>query len=138
MASTRAKNHQKISPKDDMLDWWIGTVLLTFFPLIVSAVMGLCTTGSIDFNRLFGDGELILSAFLISTPSLIKLHNNNVTDKRGKVLFYALLIISFLQLVAYTSTKLNQLRQTDIVYTTSALCVISSVVIAGVCEKHLS
>ena len=49
---------------DEMIDWWVGTVILAFFLLIISIITSLCRYGSVDINRLFGDGELILSAFL--------------------------------------------------------------------------
>ena len=49
---------------DEMIDWWVGTVILAFFPMIISIITSLCRYGSVDINRLFGDGELILSAFL--------------------------------------------------------------------------
>lgn len=127
----------KAENNNELLDWWFGTVLLTFFPLIVSVLIGLCTNGKVDFNRLFGDGELILSSFLVSTPSLLRLHNKGVTDLPGKRLFYALLIIAFLQLVAYTSIKTNSQRQPIVVYITSVLCVLSSIIISRLSEKRL-
>ena len=49
---------------DEMIDWWVGTVILAFFPMIISIITSLCRYGSVDINRLFWDGELILSAFL--------------------------------------------------------------------------
>ena len=137
MAPEKETHNEDSHTRFGLIDWWVGTVLFTFFPLIVSAIMGLCTAGSIDFNRLIGDGELILSAFSVSTPSLLRLHNSKTNDVTGKIHFYILLVISFLQLVAYTSTKLNQNRNPLVVYITSVCCVASSILFARSCEKYL-
>ncbi len=127
------KNNAKKS--NEMIDWWVGTVILAFFPMIVSMLINLCRCATLDLNRMIGDGELILSAFLVTTPSLISFCKENLYQKGYKLLFYFLLFAAFLQLVAYTSIKTNPANIPEVVYITSALCVISSIIISCQGEK---
>ena len=120
---------------DDMLDWWIGTVFFAFFPAIVSIIISLCRYGSVDINRIFGDGELILCAFSITTPSLIGFFKADIYNKGYKKLFYLLLLSVFFELITYTSIKTNSTNIPLVVYITSILCVISSVLISWQGEK---
>lgn len=120
---------------DEMIDWWVGTVILAFFPMIISIITSLCRYGTVDINRLFGDGELILSSFLIITPSLINFYKKNIYHHGYKLLFYLLLFAAFLQLVAYTTIKTNSTNIPIVVYITSALCVITSIIISWQGEK---
>ena len=128
MGSTRSTRRLRRRRSGKMVDWLYDTVTMAFFPLIFSMVISLCRTGTIDFNRLLGDGELILSAFLISIPAI----NQCPLDWKG--LHRLLQLISFLQLGAYTAIKTNDMNKPVVVYITSALCVISSVIISGVGE----
>lgn len=125
--------------KSDMLDWWVGTVILTFFPILISIVISLCRSGSVDVNRMVGDGELILSAFLVIAPSIMNYYKANSVQKgKGhKLIFYLLLFVAFFQLTAYTSIKTNPTNIANVVYITSALCVLSSVIISWQGEKFL-
>ena len=109
---------------DEMIDWWVGTVILAFFPMIISTITSLCRYGTVDINRMFGDGELILSAFLITTPSLINFYKENIFQRGYKLIFYLLLFTAFFQLVAYTTIKTNTSNKPVVVYITSALCVV--------------
>lgn len=120
---------------NEMIDWWVGTVILAFFPMIVSILINLCRYATLGLNRIIGDGELILSAFLVTTPSLINFCKENLYQKGYKLLFYFLLFASLLQLVAYTSIKTNPANIPEVVYITSALCVISSIIISRQGEK---
>ena len=128
-----------LDDKNDMIDWWVGTVLLTFFPILVSIVISLCRNGAVDINRMVGDGELILSAFLVITPSIMNYYRTNPAQngKEHKIIFYLLLFVAFFQLTAYTSIKTNPSNIAHVVYITSALCVISSVIISWQGEKLL-
>lgn len=130
MSSSKNDLADKEKNNDEMIDWWVGTVILAFFPMIISIITSLCRYGSVDLNRMFGDGELILSAFLITTPSLINFYKENIYQQGSKVLFYLLLFTAFFQLVAYTSIKTNSSNEPTVVYITSALCVFSSVIIS--------
>ena len=118
--------------KNDMIDWWIGTVLLTFFPIIISIIICLCQNGSVDFKRMIGDGELILSAFLVITPSIMKFYktSSNQNRKNHKLFFYILLFVAFFQLTAYSSIKTASNNRELVVYITSGLCVLSSILIS--------
>ncbi len=128
---------QKPNQKQEMVDWWVGTVVLAFFPTIVSVIASLCMHGNVDVNRLIGDGELIISAFLVTTPSLINLYKDSSKNRTYKKTFYTLLFAAFFQLVAYTSIKINPERKPNIVYIASTLCVLSSVLVSWLGEKHL-
>ncbi len=128
----KENNKQKSS---EMIDWWVETVILTFFPIIISVITSLCRYSTVDINRMIGDGELIISAFLIITSSLINFCKKNLYQKGYKRLFYFLLLIAFLQLVAYTSIKTNPINIPEVVYLTSALCVISAITISFQGEK---
>ena len=120
MSSSKNDLADKEKNNDEMIDWWVGTVILAFFPMIISIITSLCRYGSVDLNRMFGDGELILSAFLITTPSLINFYKENIYQQGSKVLFYLLLFTAFFQLVAYTSIKTNSSNEPTVVYITSA------------------
>lgn len=129
---------QEVKHKNiEMVDWWVGTVILAFFPMIVSLIASLCMYGNVNVNRLFGDGELIISAFLVTTPSLINYYKDAPKEKGYKKMFYLLLFAAFFQLVAYTSIKITQNRVAKVVYITSALCVISSVIVSWLGERYL-
>lgn len=79
------KNILKSETNEDMIDWWVGTVILTFFPILTSIIINICRNGYADFNRMVGDGELILSAFLVITPSVMNYFrvNLNFVDCQG-------------------------------------------------------
>ena len=119
----------------ELIDGWIGTVFLAFFPIIVSILISLCRYASVDLNRMLGDGELILSAFLITTPTLINFYKENIYQKGYKLLFYLQLFAAFFQLVAYTSIKTNPSNIPGVVYITSGTCVIASIFISRLGEK---
>ena len=111
-----------------MIDWWVGTVILAFFPIIVSIIISIFRYTNVDFVRMIGDGELILSAFSICAPTLISHFNEKV--KVNKLLFYLILFSSFLQLVTYTSIKTNSENKFFIVLIASLLCVSSSIIVS--------
>lgn len=129
---------QEVKDKEiEMVDWWVGTVILAFFPMIVAVIASLCMYGKVDINRLIGDGELIISAFLVTTPSLINYYRDAPKERGYKKIFYLLLFAAFFQLVAYTSIKITQNRVAKVVYITSTLCVISSIIVSWQGEKYL-
>lgn len=125
--------------KDDMVDWWGGTVIFTFFPILISIVISICRGGAENINRVIGDGELILSAFLVTTPSIMNYANADSTKRsqEHKKLFYLLLLVGFLELVIYVTIKTNPDNKPSIVYISSALCTVSSVVISWKSELFL-
>lgn len=130
-----SRKENSVKKSNEMIDWWVGTVILAFFPMIISVIISLCRYATVDVNRMIGDGELILSAFLVITPSLISFCKENLYQKGYKLLFYFLLFAAFFQLVAYTSIKTNPTNIPEVVYITSALCVVSSIIISRQGEK---
>ena len=43
--------NQEILKKDEkMSDWWLGTVGLTFSPVVISVIIDLCAYGRVDFG----------------------------------------------------------------------------------------
>jgi len=89
------------------LRWWIITTILAFFPVLFSIFIGLLFNNFVDtIVMMIGDGELILSSFLVSTPSLIKNYRNK--KKNGDMLFILLLLISTLQIGAYVAIKVDE------------------------------
>ena len=121
------RNEQKEERKGRMIDWWVGTVVLAFFPILVSVVTSLVRFTYVDLERMVGDGELILSSFLVTTPSLISHFNNK---KASRLIYYLLLFTAFFQLIAYTSIKTNPSNLLGVVLITSFFCMVSSIVIA--------
>ena len=43
------KNILKSETNEDMIDWWVGTVILTFFPILTSIIINICRNGYADF-----------------------------------------------------------------------------------------
>jgi len=116
-----------------MIDWWAGTVFLAFFPIFVSTLISIFNQSNFNFQRVVGNGELILSAFAVSAPTLIN-HSYKRT-KKNKPLFYGLLFSLFIQLIIYTSIKTNYENSFSFVFIASLLCVTSSVIISWKSEK---
>ena len=137
MANTSTKRPAKASSKPSMVDWWFGTVLFTFFPTILAAIIDLCSKGAIDFPRLIGDGELVLCAYLVATPTLINLYNTRAVSNGGKVLFYLLLIAASLQMVVYSVFKTNTSNIESVVYVCSGICIVVSIFVAWLGQRHL-
>ncbi|MDE5978292.1 MAG: hypothetical protein K2G70_07530 [Turicibacter sp.] len=131
-SETLKKNNDLTDKNGDMLDWWVGTVILAFFPIFISIVISLFRNSSVDINRMIGDGELILSAFLVTTPSIMNSYKKSSYPKGGKYKknFFLLLFAAFFQLTAYTSIKTNPTNISGVVYITSFLCVLSSILIS--------
>ena len=71
MSSSKNDLADKEKNNDEMIDWWVGTVILAFFPMIISIITSLCRYGSVDLNRMFGDGELIRAREIISVNSTL-------------------------------------------------------------------
>lgn len=125
--------------RTDLVDWWAGTVFLTLFPIMISIIINFCLNSTVDFIRMFGSGDLILVAFLITTPSVISYFKENSSQrgKEFKIRFYLLLFVAFAQLVAYTSFTIKEENQPLVVYCVSGVCIISSILTAWMAEKAL-
>jgi len=120
------------SPQKKMyssIKWWIGSVILAFFPIIVSFIIQHSKTGGIDFIRLIGDAELILSAFGVSAPMLVS-HLDKLKEDSSQIFYLLIVLVSFCQLIAYTTFKTSDDNITHVVYTISGACVVMSVGLA--------
>jgi len=88
------------------LNWWAVTAILAFFPIIFSIFIGLFVHSFIDsVSMMIGDGELILSSFLVSTPSLINSYRNK--EKNGDAFFIILLLLAIFQIGAYAMIRVS-------------------------------
>lgn len=137
MANASTKRPAKALSKPSMVDWWFGTVLFTLFPTILAAIISLCSKGTIDIPRLIGDGELVLCAYLVATPTLINLYNARAVSNGGKVIFYLLLIAASLQMVVYSVFKTNTANIESVVYVCSGICILVSIFVAWLGQRHL-
>ena len=133
------KNILKSETNEDMIDWWVGTVILTFFPILTSIIINICRNGYADFNRMVGDGELILSAFLVITPSVMNYFKAdfNKKDQVHKKILYLLLFVAFFELTTYTTIKTNPDNIVWVVYIASIICTVSSIIISWQSELFL-
>ena len=129
---TLKRNSNLPDKNGDMVDWWVGTVILAFFPIFISMVISLFRNSYVNINRMIGDGELILSAFLVTTPSIMNSYKKSSYPKGSKYKknFFLLLFAAFFQLTAYTSIKTNPKNISGVVYITSFFCVLSSILIS--------
>jgi len=115
----------------DSLRWWIGTVVLTIFPTLATSLVAVLTGTSVDWLFLFGDGEMVLSSFVIVTSTLISCYNirtENLFLVDG--LYHLMLFIDFFELIAYTAIKINPDNSVAAVCATSFFCLITSVSIS--------
>lgn len=135
----KLKNEKEYSDKilisNYMLEWWVETVILAFFPIIISMLMAVLRYTYLDVGRMIGDGELILSSFSISTPSLISHYREK--NKESKSLFYLLMFSTFFQLITYVTIKTNSANKSSVVYLASFICVITSVILSAKSEDFI-
>lgn len=129
---------KEMKTESDLIDWWGGTVVMALFPIIASLLFYWLRSEKVDFVRLLGDGELILSAFSIAVPSLISFYKEECYQKGGKGLFYMLLFAAFFQLMAYAVIKTNPQNTPHVVYITSGICLVSSILLANFSEKTIA
>ena len=137
--SSKLNEENKLDTNDDMIDWWAGTVILTFLPMLISIVISICRGGFENINRAIGDGELILSAFLVTIPSIMDYCKSGFMRKsrEHKKLCYLLALVAILELTAYVTIKTNSTNKPSMVYITSVLCTVSSVIISWKSESFL-
>ena len=86
-----------------------------------------------------GDGELILSAFLVITPSVMNYFKAdfNKKDQVHKKIFYLLLFVAFFELTTYTTINTNPDNIVWVVYIASIICTVSSIIISWQSELFL-
>ena len=118
-----------------IFDWWVGTVFLAFFPIAAAIILSLVWHSRIDLVRIVGDGEIILSSFMIAVPSIIRNYHARKTGR--KLYFYFLLIITFFQLMTYAGIKVNPEPSLAIVYITSVSYAIIAIIVSFANERFL-
>ena len=122
--------------KKNLLDWWFGTVLLTFFPIITAVLVGLLRGSMLVVLDMIENGDIILSSFLICAPSILTFDRKKQRETpQRKLMYYLLLFCASLQLIAYTVITTNESNNWIIVCVVSVLCVVSSILIARSSEK---
>ena len=118
---------QSSNHSDAMFDWWFWTVVLTFFPLICLALMDLCANGTLELNKIIGNGEFVLSSFLVIIPTINKLYSHHSTDPALKRRFCILLFFALCELISYVALKMNPDPKLSTVYTASFSSFVASI-----------
>ncbi|MCL2400579.1 MAG: hypothetical protein FWC91_12650 [Defluviitaleaceae bacterium] len=124
-----------------ILRYWLAeSIFLSFIPFLIIVIWNLLTTSQLHLARAIGNGELILSSFLIMTPSLISNYRSRgielLKEKRER-LFLILLGIIILLLVTYIMVKIHDGYNITFVYITSGFGVASSIVLSLGNEQYL-
>lgn len=117
--------------------WWVSTVVLTFFPTVSVAFMSLLRGTPIDMINLIGNGELILSSFLIVTSTLFDCYNaggKHLSDTT-EIIYYGLIIIDALELIAYTTIRTSENSQALFVYVLSGFFTVTSIVVSRMWKR---
>lgn len=127
---TNVKNDKKISSR------WIELVFFAFLPSILVILANFFKYSFVDFNKIFGKGELISSTFLIVTPYILHC-NKECKDDNNNYVFYLLLFSSFSQLIAYIMFNTNNTNNNFTVTICSIISVISSLFITYICDIQL-
>ena len=133
---TEQTAEKKGSPR--MVEWWLGTVLMTFLPTILSVLVNIFRNETLDFKRVFFDGDLILSSTMVILSSLINLYKATTSKKeRHGVRFLLSLLVGVIQLFVYAIVKTNESNSFVMVFITSLICVATSLIISNNCEHVL-
>lgn len=118
-----------------MLHWWVSTFLITLLPQLLMALMSVLRGSVIDFMRMIGDGELVLSAFILSASSLIKHYNEG--KEKNEILYYWQLFSSFFILISYATLKTNSENIPYIIILTSIISISMAFGFSWWCEKFI-
>lgn len=128
-AQVRAEiKKQKVAQQRAALSWWVGTVVLTLFPTLVTIlVVALKEDTTITLELIFGDGEIILTSFLIVAST--SLAGYTVKDKTvfTDLVRYILFFLGAMQLIAYTTVKTNDKNNIVIVIIISLASLFTSI-----------
>jgi len=92
--------------------WLTGSVFLAVFPFLSIIIIDIITGYNINWARMFGNGEAVLSSFLIVSPSLVSNYQYRIRENidkkvrdKGEKLFLILLVITIMLLVTYITIK---------------------------------
>lgn len=103
--------HVKVRNQDReraILGWWVGTVVLTLFPTLVTIfVIALQENKELSLELIFGDGEICLASFLIVASTLMSGHSVRDKTVYSDLARDTLLLLGAVQLVSYTTIKTN-------------------------------
>ena len=123
--------------KGFLIEWWLGTVVLTFLPTFFLILISLIKDHFVDFDSIIGEGELVLSSFLVLSSSIVSLYKSSGRKSTNKsILFYISSFVAALQLVSYITIKVVP-KDMLTIYITSALSVVSSLITSENCENAL-
>jgi len=118
-------------------DWWGGTVVLSFVPVLAALIFGFWGSDPFNLLEMIGKGELILSSFAVSTPSVIRQYNSRNNRLASKGHFYLSLFWTIIQLIIYASIKTNLSNIPLVVYVTSFTCVAATILFSYLGERRL-
>lgn len=113
-----------------MIDWWVTTVGLTFLPMLLSVVIGFCRWNFEGIYNMIGEGELVLTSFLVIIQGMLEYRKKECIKKKKiyKIYYYYFLwLITILELVAYVTLKVNTENNRWVVVGVSILCTIASI-----------
>jgi len=127
-------NAKKEEHNTIMIDWWAGTVVFSFLPIVFAMLISAFNPSGFNLQRFVGDGELIFSAFIITSTTLIKIYNTG--QKTNKVYSYLNLFLLFAQIVCYATVKSGS-ENFFIVLFASVVLVCSSIFVSRQCERLL-
>ena len=117
-------------------EWWFETVIISFMPTFFSIIFDLLSNGkSINWNRLIGDGEIVLIAFLIDAPSVFSFMKVKTQKNKHKVMSYILLFLCFLYIAIYSVLKTNTNDLITVLWVSGG-CIVSSLISAYFSEAY--
>ena len=131
----KGKDHGS-SREIDWMDWWIGSVGMTFFPLLSSMLISFLRYEAIDISALIGSGELVMCAFLILASPISEIFSELMSgnfpnkSKRWKLFTYLLLLVAALELISYGAINTNLEEPKKSVYIVSFIFVFASISMA--------
>jgi len=132
-----------MSKRKYIVRYWLVGSIFAFFPFIAIVIMSMFSGNGVDIERVIGDGELVLSSFLIVVPSLVSNYRskstilNNKYKEIGERFYLILLLLAFLSLTIYVSIKMSENVPVNLVYIVSAICVMLSIMISWGNEAYL-
>ena len=85
-----------------------------------------------DMINLIGNGELILSSFLIVTSTLFDCYNagGSHSSDTAEIIYYGLIFIDAFELISYTTIRTNENNRALFVYVLSGFFTVTSIVVS--------
>ncbi len=107
--SLKTKNKNKNLDKEYQKESWIyANIAMQYIPYVFALLIGLLIN-DFDFKSVFVNGDLIITAFSLSSGSILSLFNDKKSNNNIKRLrlFIASLVICFFELIVYTGIKIE-------------------------------